>query len=422
MRMLMWSLIGMVLATAACTSAEVVYHASFDRGQSLEGWHVFARDGKAAMQTVREANGHHLRVDHGRAASGHVPVEPGQLYSVRFRLRSERRPLFGVQYFDQRGELLPSDHHTGLADTRGWQDGLYLTRARPDAAKMAFTLYGGMAVDDLAIATATADDFVAWDAELGRAVKALSFDPPADRWERLPRTARKLRAGGELRIVMLGDSIVNDTLNSILDLRIERANPGVAVTVFPAVTNGGGCWRYRRDGHVQTMVLDHKPDLVVIGGVSHRNDIESIRVVMKEILSRSDAEVLLASGAVAAVDWMVRDRDDPRAERWRENLETANARYRKALAELAQRDRVAFFDLRDVWETYLEETGQDRTALMRDSVHANVYGQHLLGRMMRVYFTARHATSDKSDQPGNAATPSEPAKPDATVDRPNPAE
>jgi hypothetical protein len=37
---------------------------------------------------------------------------------------------------------------------------------------------------------------------------------PGDRLQRLPKTMARLREGGTLRIVMLGDSIINDTPRS----------------------------------------------------------------------------------------------------------------------------------------------------------------------------------------------------------------
>ena len=57
------------------------------------------------------------------------------------------------------------------------------------------------------------------------------YTPPAGRWQHLPRTAAVLNKGeGELRVVLLGDSIVNDTSRSGWDLLIRRKYPRVKVT------------------------------------------------------------------------------------------------------------------------------------------------------------------------------------------------
>jgi len=47
-----------------------------------------------------------------------------------------------------------------------------------------------------------------------QAMEPLQYTPPADRWQFIPKTIQRLRDGGTLRIVMLGDSIVNDTGSS----------------------------------------------------------------------------------------------------------------------------------------------------------------------------------------------------------------
>ena len=39
----------------------------------------------------------------------------------------------------------------------------------------------------------------------------VQYSPPVERWEKLPKTRQLLTDGGTLRVVMLGDSIVNDT-------------------------------------------------------------------------------------------------------------------------------------------------------------------------------------------------------------------
>ena len=41
-----------------------------------------------------------------------------------------------------------------------------------------------------------------------------SFTPPPTDWNPLGRTRRLLTTGGELQLVALGDSIVNDTMRS----------------------------------------------------------------------------------------------------------------------------------------------------------------------------------------------------------------
>ena len=108
------------------------------------------------------------------------------------------------------------------------------------------------------------------------AMDPLDYTPPADRWRNLDRTMQRLREGGTLRIVMLGDSIVNDTSSSQFELLLGRQYPKCKIEKVTSVRGSTGCWWYKLDNHVQEYVLRHKPDLLMIGGISqprrHRLD------------------------------------------------------------------------------------------------------------------------------------------------------
>ena len=54
----------------------------------------------------------------------------------------------------------------------------------------------------------------------------VQYVPPTDRWSNLPLTAKRLKQGGTLRVVMLGDSIVNDTSRSCWHLLLENIGYG----------------------------------------------------------------------------------------------------------------------------------------------------------------------------------------------------
>ena len=115
-------------------------------------------------------------------------------------------------------------------------------------------------------------------------IPPVKIETPSERWDRLPRTAGILGAGrGELRIVMLGDSIVNDTSQSRWDERLQDKYPSCKITKAAVVRGGTGCWWYKEPGRVKRYVLDLKPDLLIIGGISHRDDTESIRDVVRQV-------------------------------------------------------------------------------------------------------------------------------------------
>jgi hypothetical protein len=52
----------------------------------------------------------------------------------------------------------------------------------------------------------------------------------------------------------------------------------LALTLKATCVSGGtGCWCFKTPERVQRYVLDFKPDLLIIGGISHRDDIDSVK-------------------------------------------------------------------------------------------------------------------------------------------------
>ncbi|NOX55798.1 MAG: SGNH/GDSL hydrolase family protein [Planctomycetes bacterium] len=213
----------------------------------------------------------------------------------------------------------------------------------------------------------------------------LRYQPPKGRWKHLPRTMHLLREGPALRIVMLGDSIINDTSRSQWHLLLERAYPKCRITKITSVRGSTGCWWYKQGARVQLYVLGQRPDLVIIGGISQRDDIESIREVVRQIRAGSKAEILLMTGAFGRVD--------PRQPGWKAEIDPDGDDYRARLKRLADELKVEFLDMRGAWGQYIRSCGKDLEWFKRDPIHANERGEQILGRILCRYF-APNVTSD----------------------------
>jgi len=74
------------------------------------------------------------------------------------------------------------------------------------------------------------------------------FTPPVHDWTNLPRTRRILTEGGELRMLGLGDSIVNDTMRSGWVGLLQEAYPKATIRGTVYVRGGGGCQHYKEEG------------------------------------------------------------------------------------------------------------------------------------------------------------------------------
>jgi hypothetical protein len=97
------------------------------------------------------------------------------------------------------------------------------------------------------------------------------FTPPPNDWKHLARARQRLTEGGPLDIMMVGDSITNDTDRSGWIAKVQEAYPQASVRRTVYVRGGGSCEHYRQDGRVQKYILPMKPNVVILGGISQRD-------------------------------------------------------------------------------------------------------------------------------------------------------
>ena len=197
---------------------------------------------------------------------------------------------------------------------------------------------------------------------------------PKDR-KHLPRTFKKLTEGGDLHILGLGDSIVNDTMRSAWVAKLQQAYPKAKIKATVYVRGGGGCQHYREENRIEKYLLPLKPDLVYIGGISQRS-VDDIRVVINEIRKGlPDVEFLLATGTFGTTD----PRDEQALSKARHS---GSAQYGRDLKALAQELNCAYLDMTTPWAEYIRSSGLHPHRFYRDAVHANEYGEQILGRIM----------------------------------------
>lgn len=210
--------------------------------------------------------------------------------------------------------------------------------------------------------------------------------PPAD-WAHLQRSRRRLAEGGRLRIVAIGDSIVNDTMRSGWVALLREAYPKADVQATVYVRGGGGCQHYKEDGRMAKVVVPLRPDLVLIGGISQK-DIESIREVIRQLRAAlPEVEVLLMTGVFGTADPR-----DPQA--LAKAAHSGTGPYGEALRKLAAEERCGYLDMTTPWAEYLRSSGLHPHLFYRDVVHANEYGEQVLAKVLMAFFS-----------PGNRAVP-----------------
>lgn len=235
-----------------------------------------------------------------------------------------------------------------------------------------------------------------------------------DRFRFLPRTMQRLSRGMPFQVVTLGDSIIGDTFGPQEGGNRPRASTawGMAPTVAAwgatvwtsvAIRGSTGAWWYREENRVQAWVLDLEPDLVVIGGISNREDIDAIRDVVTQIrASRPATEIILMTGGVAlsAV---------PAASSLR--LDEGATSYEARLARLADEVRAGFINVRGSYDQFVMEVNRANPAIghdwfQRDPIHANDNGRQLLRQIFTAFFLPSVPCGDEPAASGVAPAPS----------------
>ena len=198
-------------------------------------------------------------------------------------------------------------------------------------------------------------------------------------WKHLKRTHHALTQGGDLHVLGLGDSIVNDTMRSAWLATLAAAYPKARIRGTVYVRGGGGCQHYREEGRVAKHILPRKPDLVFIGGISQQ-DIASIREVIHQIRAGlPECEFLLATGVFG--------RADPRVPEELAKVKcSGTGPYGEALKALAKEQKCAYLDMTTPWAEYLCTSGVHPHRFYRDRVHANPMGEQILGRILMAFF------------------------------------
>jgi lysophospholipase L1-like esterase len=212
------------------------------------------------------------------------------------------------------------------------------------------------------------------------AMDPIAYHPPAGRFANIPKTMAKLRDGGELRMVLLGDSIMGNTSGSSFELLLMRDYPKCKIIKIASLRSSTGCRYYREENRVQDYVLKHNPDLLVIGGISNGGDAEAVRSVIQQVRAQKpDTEVLLLTPVFGAMR-------DEHIKTFSREIDTTTSNFRFNMQKVAAEEKCAFFDMTGPWWTYIQESGKTYGWFMGDSVHANSRGCQIIGRLLEMWF------------------------------------
>jgi hypothetical protein len=252
---------------------------------------------------------------------------------------------------------------------------LVLKVASPGTARMGGFLLNGTVADAFAdMSTLQKIDAIY------AAMTPITYHPPAGRFANIPNAMSKLRNGGELRMVLLGDSIMGNTSGSSFELLLMRDYPKCKIIKIASLRSSTGCKYYREENRVQDYVLKHNPDLLVIGGISNGGDAEAVRSVIKQVRAKKpDTEVLLLTPVFGSAT-------GEHIRTFTREIDTTTSNFRFNMLKVASEEKCAFFDMTGPWWAYIQESGKTCGWFMGDAVHANARGCQIIGRLLQIWF------------------------------------
>ena len=379
------------------TAAAPLLQSDFRGDPDAEGWQGSPPPDAFAGAKVRlegDPEEHGVRIRNGILSSPAFDVEPFAYYRVRMLAKGTDGGHWAVSFRDAAGKDIVADDYDGIDPAPDWRPCELCFRGHADARTARIHLRRNytsptaapLVVKNVRVEKITAAEAAAWAAGLAAACPVVRFEPAADRWRHLPKSMAKLAAGERLRIVMLGDSICNDTSNSLYETLIAARYPGARIEVVTSVLGGTGCRHYKDENRVQPFVLDYRPDLVIIAGISHEFDVDAIRSVVRQIRARGGSEILVTNGAVAP--WKVLEPAFVKRGEAGPALDQVEG-FDAALAAMCRVEEVEFLDTRRAWDDYVLRSYAPVEHFLRDDIHANGRGKAVLGRIMGRYFAPR---------------------------------
>jgi hypothetical protein len=388
----------LLLVIASCTAPSgTLLKSDFHRNPFSTGWRM------GGAWRNQPFAGNWLQPDDDRpghivARAGHwesppAPNSPFEYFRLTFRSKAQSKAYSAAFFYDPaREEPFDADCYDSVLPSDRWREQVRCFRGHPlaDRVRIRFqAIDAPLAVAQVSLQRISRDAGAAWADELYATLPQLTWTPPAGRWRLIPNAMDRLRQGRTLRVVLLGDSIANDTSHSLFDVWVERAYPGSRVEVVNTVRGGTGCSYYREAGRLRSYVLRHRPHLVIIAGISHGYQTAPICDVIRQLRSTSAAEVMVASGCICAASRMKQNFIKyglKSGERTREESSRIADTWLDRLAELARDEGVEYLDLRSAWESYIAASPRPQEWFLRDPVHANIRGKLVVGRMLLRYF------------------------------------
>lgn len=401
----------------------------FESNPILTGWKP-SNEGADWSVSEHASGARSIMVSSGSWSSPSVRTRPLQWYRIAFQSKAPgvlTNPgaigygYCSVSFHDVTGGQLLASHYASVLQSNDWQMNELRVRAEPvctedgtlkaGSMKIVFTPIGGQPffLDDVKVERVSASEVGRWaDEAYSRLPAQLSYQPKPSRWSRIPRALGTLKQGGVLRILMLGDSVQADTANAPLDVFLERSYPGSRVEIVTSTRSGTGMDFFK--DHVHEYVSRYRPDLVIIGGISHSDGIPAYQQFVDQMRANDakagrKTEIMLTtrswspSPGPGHPDAFFLRPEMRELDQIRANNAVLPDDERGRLLRFADAYGIEYLDLTGIISEFIHgpaqvagvgppanAAGEPYKIWMRDWVHPNPAGREILGRVLEAYF------------------------------------
>jgi len=371
------------------TSEDPVFSQDFKNPNPEQIWKFTTLDNKIVSDKITDFTNGMVRFGYPHIIkSPRFDVEQLKYYQLKFSAKASQKSYWAVVFFDKDGELLLADVYSSIDPANQLQDFTFYFQSKADAAQAQIWFRPDgegtkMEIQDVYLYLQQDHQIIKnWADSVYAEIPPLeTVIPPPDREKYIPKTMEALKSGEKIRVVMLGNSIINDTGSSGWEILLKDFWPKADVEVITSVRGGTGCWYYQENNQVDTFVVRYKPDLLIIGGISQRADTAAIHSVINQVREKSSPEILVFTGPVGRGG-------DPRSNPdFKVPPEAGD--YRLNLKAMAEDAHVGYWDMQTEWGKYIQSSGKAYDFYLRDPVHANARGRQILARLMCYYFAPK---------------------------------
>lgn len=304
--------------------------------------------------------------------------EENQYYKINLTVQSSIKGMFGVIFYNENLKKLNHDFFSSFSNSDHFSTitSFFSPKNGAKKGRLVFLSTDSLKIKEISIEKTCWKDVLCWLEHLQNNV--IKVRPFICKKRFIQRTIDSFKNGKRVKVVLLGDSIINDTSNSFFEVLLRKIYPAIQIEIIPSVRDSTGCPYYEKENRVKQYVIDYEPDLLMIGGISNNEDVDSIRNVIRQVRKSIDPEIFVMNEIFGKED-----------ASWNELSQTPDAgknSYRYKLEKLSEEEKIEFFDINRYWLEFLRYKEKHYEFFLRDELHPNDYGRLVIAYLLFYFF------------------------------------